>query len=142
MKLAGISITVDPTVDTLEDLLTRINGSDAGVTASYDSTNDTIRVVSSNLGSPTISFVSGTSNFLDITNLTTATQTAGNNSQFTIDGGPVQSRNSNTVTDAITDITLNLLTVGTSSINVETDQDGCGRYGLNRPRRFRREVGV
>jgi flagellar hook-associated protein 2 len=128
-QINGISITIDPTVDTLENVLTRINASDAGVTASYDSTNDTIRVVADNLGSPTISFTSGTSNFLDVTNLTSAVQTAGNDAQFTIDGGPVQTRNTNTVSDAISDITLNLSSVGTSTISVETDRGRLQRVG-------------
>ena len=119
----GISITVDPAADAVSDVIARINASDAGVTASYDAATDTIRVVSDTLGSRTISFSSGTSNFLDITNLTTAIQTAGSDSQFTVNGGPVQTRNTNDVSDAINGFTLRLLSVGTSTVTVDVDDD-------------------
>lgn len=122
-KINGIAIAVDPTTDSLSDVLGRINDSDAGVTASYDSSTDTIRVVSDTLGSRTISFQSGTSNFLNITNLTSATQTAGADSQFTINGGPTLTRNSNEVADAIGGVTLRLLSVGTSTVTVSVDDD-------------------
>ena len=55
----GIAITVDPTQDSLSDVISRINDSDAQVTASYDGTTDSIRVVSKALGSRTIAFTSG-----------------------------------------------------------------------------------
>ena len=100
-RVNGISITVDPTTDTLMDVIGRINDSDAGVTASYDTSSDSIRVVADTLGSRTMSFQTDTSNFLDSTYLTTATQQAGNDSQFTINGGPVLTRNTNEVDDAI-----------------------------------------
>ncbi|MCC6698199.1 MAG: flagellar filament capping protein FliD [Candidatus Hydrogenedentes bacterium] len=122
-KINGITINVDATTDSISDILGRINDSDAGVTASYDSATDTIRVVSDTLGSRTVNFTSGTSNFLDIVNLTTATQTAGSDSQFKINGGAVQTRNSNEVADAIGGVTLNLLSAGTSTVTVSLDDD-------------------
>ncbi|HOF39633.1 MAG TPA: flagellar filament capping protein FliD, partial [Candidatus Hydrogenedentes bacterium] len=100
-----------------------INASDARVTASYDEVSDTLRIVSDTPGSRTISFESGTSNFLDVMNLTTAVQTAGSDAQFKIDGGAIQTRNTNAVTDAIPGVTLNLRGVGTSNVTVETDTD-------------------
>lgn len=119
----GVSIAIDPAADAISDVIERINASDAGVTASYDAATDAIRVVSDTLGSRTISFSSGTSNFLDITNLTTAIQAAGSDSQFTVNGGPVQTQNSNNVSDAISGITLKLLSIGTSSVTVGVDDD-------------------
>ncbi len=122
-RVNGVTITVDPTVDTLGDVLSRINASGAGVTASVDLATDTIRVVSKNLGSRTISFQDGTSNFLTRTNLTTATQTAGLDAQYTVDGGAVQTSNSNDVTTAISGVTLNLRGLGTSTVSVSADAD-------------------
>lgn len=122
-RINGVQINVDPTADTLEGIIGAINASDANVTATYDSTNDTIRVVSDSLGSRTIAFESGTSNFLDVVNLTTATQTAGNDAQFTIDGGAVQTRNTNAIADAIAGVTLNFRSLGTSTVSVETDNE-------------------
>ncbi len=119
----GVSIVVDPTQDSLSDILARINESDAQVTASYDSTTDSIRVVSKALGSRTVNFTVGTSNFLAVTNLTTATQTAGQDAQFTLNGGAVQTRNTNEVADAIGGVTLNFLSTGTSTVTVSVDDD-------------------
>lgn len=69
----GVQISVDPTVDTLNDIINRINNSGAGVTASYDASSDTLVLISSNpiaLGSP-----NDTSNFLQVTGLLGSTQT-------------------------------------------------------------------
>lgn len=124
-SINGVSINIDPTQDTILDVIGEINGSDAGVDASYDTATDSIRIVSRTLGSRTIAFggVGDTSNFLSVTNLTAATQTAGNDAQFTINGGPVLTRNSNEISDAIGGVTLRLQSTGTSSITVATDND-------------------
>ncbi len=122
-RVNGVSITLDASVDSLSDVIQRINDSGAGVTASYDGTTDGIQVVSNTLGSRTINFQSGTSNFLEVTNLTTATQTAGQDAQFTINGGAVQTRNSNEIADAIGGVTINLQSVGTSTVKVSLDTD-------------------
>ncbi len=122
-RINGVTITIDPSVDALSDVISRINGSDAGVSATYDATTDGIRFVSQTLGSPTIGFVNDTSNFLTVTNLDTATQVAGKDSQFTINGGPVLTRNSNEVSDAINGVTLTLLSAGQSTTTVSPDDD-------------------
>lgn len=119
----GVSISVDPTVDALSDVIERINNSDAGVQASYDPTSDGVRIVSKNLGSRTVSFMNGTSNFLDVMKLTAAVQTAGKDSEFSIDGGPVQTHNSNDITAAIADIKINLKSLGTTTVTVGRNQD-------------------
>ncbi len=121
----GVAITIDPSSDTILDVIGAINESEAGVTASYDTATDTIRVVSNTLGSPTIRFGSAgdTSNFLDLVNLDTAVQTAGVDSKFTVNGGPVQTRNTNSVSDAIGGVTLDLLSVGTSTVTISSDED-------------------
>lgn len=124
-SINGVSITINPATESVLDVLAAINTSDAGVTASYDTATDTIRVVSNTLGSRTIRFgaVSDTSNFLTVANLSAAVQTAGNDAQFTVNGGPVLTRNTNEVADAIGGVTLNLLSVGTSTVTVSTDDD-------------------
>ena len=122
-RINGVTITIDPSVDSLSDVISRINGSDAGVSATYDATTDGIRFVSQTLGSPTIGFVNDTSNFLTVTNLDTATQVAGKDSQFTINGGAVLTRNSNEVSDAINGVTLTLLSTGQSTATVSPDDD-------------------
>ena len=124
-SINGVSISVDPTTDTLQDVINRINSSDAHVTASYDGSTDKINFISTTLGSRTISFGAGgdTSNFLSRTNLSTATQTAGKDATFTVNGGPVQTRNTNEVSDAVSGVTLKFLSDGTSTVAVTQDTD-------------------
>jgi len=119
----GVSIDVDPTTDSLSDVLQRITDSDAGVTATYDSASDQVRIVSDTLGSRTVAFAAGTSGFLTATNLASAVQDAGDDAQFTVNGGAVQSRNTNEISDAIGDVTISLLSVGTSTVAVSGDDD-------------------
>ena len=124
-SINGISISIDPTEDSLLDIAARISDSDAGVQASYDGTTDTLRLTSNTLGSRTIRFgaAGDTSNFLNVVSLDTAVQTAGKDSQFTLDGGPVQTRNANEVSDVISGVTLGFQSTGTSSVTVSTDSD-------------------
>ncbi len=122
-RVNGVEITIDPTTDTLSDVIGRINDSAAGVSASYDTSSDTIRVVSETLGSRTISFTSETSNLLDVLNLTAAVQTAGSDAEFSINGGAPQTRNTNEVSDAIGGVTLTLLSLGSSTVSVASDED-------------------
>lgn len=124
-SINGISISVDPATDSIIDVIERINSSDANVTASYDASTDAIRVISNTLGSRTIRFggAGDTSNFLSITNLAAATQTAGNDAQFTVNGGAVQTRNTNEIADAISGVTIRLLSTGASTVTVSSDDD-------------------
>ncbi len=122
-QINGSTITFDSATDSLVDIIERINASDAEVTASYDATTDKIQVVSDTLGSRTVSFGAGNSNFLTLTNLDTAVQVAGQDSQFTVNGGATQTRNTNEVDDAIGGVTVSFLSVGTSTVTVSMDND-------------------
>lgn len=124
-RINGVAITVDPVNQSLADVISAINQSDAGVSASYDASTDTVRVVSRTLGSRTIRFGSDsdTSNFLAVVNLDTATQTAGSDSQFRINGGETLTRNTNEVSDAVNGVTLNLLSMGSSTVTLAQDDD-------------------
>lgn len=69
----GVQITVNPTTDTLNTVISRINSSGTGVTASYDATNDVLVLTSANpiaLGSP-----NDTSTFLQVAGLLGSSQT-------------------------------------------------------------------
>ncbi len=121
----GIEITVgDPSTTTLNDVISAINNSEAGVSASFDTATNTVRVVSDTLGSRSINFTDGSSGFLAAVNLDTATQTVGNDAQFTVNGGPTLTRNTNNVNDVISGVTVNLLSTGTAAVTVDTDFDG------------------
>jgi flagellar hook-associated protein 2 len=124
-SINGVSITIDPSTDTLASVIARINNSDAKVTAAYDATRDMITLTSRVLGSRDIAFGApgDTSNFLSVVNLDTAVQTTGNDAQFSINGGPTQTRNSNEISDAIPGVTLRLLAQGSSTVTVGFDNN-------------------
>ena len=123
-QINGTTITIaDPSTETLDGVLSAINSSDAGVTASFDGSSDTIRVVSDTLGSRTIDFTDGTSGFLAAAYLDTADQTAGTDAQLTVDGASM-TRNTNTITDAIGGVSFTLLATGSSTITVNNDYEG------------------
>jgi flagellar hook-associated protein 2 len=115
-------ITVGGTTNTtLNDLATSINGMNLGVTASVvtDSSGARLSIVSGN---------SGAANNFTISNDTTInfTQaTVGQDASLTVDGIPIDSA-SNTVSGALSGVTLNLLSAspGTSvNIAVQPDTD-------------------
>jgi len=123
-QINGTTITItDPNTETLSDVLGAINSSDANVTASFDASTDTIRVISKALGSRTIDFTDGTSGFLAAVHLDTADQTAGTDAQFTVNGQSM-TRNTNTINDAIGGVSFTLLSAGTSTITVNEDYEG------------------
>ena len=59
----GVTIAVDPDADTLQDVITRINGAGAGVTASYDSVADRLAITPNTAGA-TLSIAGDTSGFV------------------------------------------------------------------------------
>ncbi len=75
-SINGTAFTVDPTTQSLNNVIAQINASStAGVTASYNSSNDSIVLTSKTSSAITLS--DGTSNFLAAAGLTTGSTTAG-----------------------------------------------------------------
>lgn len=125
-KINGVEIAWDRTRDSLSTVLTRINNSTAGVTATYDAATDKVTIVSKKTGSTAISFEDVMGNFLDVIGVRTAPQTLGKNAQFQIDtgsGNVTYYSTTNTVADALPGITLTLLKEGTVADTVAVTQD-------------------
>lgn len=121
----GKTIAYDTAVDSLSDVVSRINASGANVLARYDSISDTIRFESTKPGSLGITLEDGVGgNLLSKLGLTTATQALGANAEYKIDGGPTQYASSNTVTLA-SGVTLSLtaLTEVGKPVTVTIGQD-------------------
>ncbi|MEF3255230.1 MAG: flagellar filament capping protein FliD, partial [Deferribacterales bacterium] len=125
----GISIYVDVTNDSLNDVLYKINNSGAGVKGSYDPIRDKINLVSTtgidkiSLGSP-----SDTSDFLVATNLTdqqTVTKSLGYAGQYAIVNvdGIDYSRATNTIDDIITGVTLNIKSSSAETVTIDINVD-------------------
>jgi flagellar hook-associated protein 2 len=127
-----VQITVNASTDNLYSVMQRINQSSAGVIASYNSANGQITLTSKNTGAQSIvvGSSSDTSNFLSATGLTSgsgASTTIGQQASVTLQSasGATQTvySNSNTVTNAIPGVQLNLLSAATSPFQVTVSQD-------------------
>ena len=107
--------------DTINTIVSRINSSAAKVTASYDAATDTFSLVGKDTGPAAIAVSDDTGNLLGALGITGATQQYGKTSQYKVNGGPVQSGISNTVTDAVSGVTLTLKGIGTTTVDVAQD---------------------
>ncbi len=108
-EINGVSITYDETVDSLNNVITRINQSSAGVTATYDVQTDQLIITSDTTGSIATGFEDVSGNFLAAMGVLNATQTLGANASYKIDGGATQYSTRNNVSDAITGVTLTFI---------------------------------
>ena len=126
-SINGVSVSYDTTKDTLNDVISRINNAGAGVVASYDAVADRVDLTATTTGSQTISLQDTSGNLLQALQITAgagATQTLGQNAAFTISGvnggQPIYS-SSNQVTNALSNVTLNLTGTGTTTLTVGAD---------------------
>lgn len=121
-----MQINYDASSDSVTDVLQRINNSAAGVTATYDPLNNRFELTDKTAGNVGISLqdVAGHGNFLAATGLSTGTLKAGNNLQYSINGGGTLTSQSNTVdaeSSGITGLSITALGVGSTTISVNSD---------------------
>ena len=121
-KVNGVEISYDASVDSLKNVINRINQSAAGVTAFYDVYTDKLVFTAEQTGSSSIALESVSGNFLIATGLFGTTQTIGTNAQYTVDGS-TQYSSSNTVTDAVAGVTITLREPTTGPVNIEVFSD-------------------
>ena len=119
----GISITYDAAADSLNSVISRINQSGAGVTASYDAYNDQLVFTANATGSLGIALDDVSGNFLAATSVLAASQTLGTSSSYKVNDGPVQYATTNQVNDAVPGVSLTLKQVTTSPITVNVAAD-------------------
>lgn len=117
----GVQFTIDPTKDSLANLLARINTSNAGVTATYNSQTSALTLTSKTAGPQAILLGAGsdTSNFLSAAGLTTGTTTAGTQASLTYtdsQGSHKVYSATNDFTSAIPGIDLNITTSSPASL--------------------------
>jgi len=124
-KVNGVSISFDASNDSLENVLERINSSNAGVIASYDAINDRLQIVNDATGDLGVSLEDVTGNFLAATGLSGGTLDRGKNMEFSINGGGTLISYSNTADATVTGVSgLNItaLKTGTTSFTVDSDR--------------------
>ena len=127
----GVSFTYDDDIDSLNDIISRINASTAGVIASYDSVEDKLTLRNESTGAESIKLSNTTGNFLTATGVLAATQTVGVNAIYTIDtvaSGADQTSASNIVSGVIPGVTLELKQADSSNVITVTISQNARRH--------------
>ena len=123
-KVNGVEISFNASTDSIRNVLDRINASDAGVTATYDGTNDRFLLTNKASGDVGIALEDVSGNFLAATGISGGTLVRGQNLLYKINGGEQMVSRSNTVTEAtsgLPGLTVTALTKASVSISVSTD---------------------
>lgn len=124
-NINGVAIDFDADTESMQALMSRVNKSAAGVTMSYDSANDSFRIVNNKTGAysmPVIDSGNGVLAALGVTGVATV----GDDMQFTVDGGATISSRSNTLTSAehgIEGLTINAAAEGLQTVTVSRNSD-------------------
>ncbi len=119
----GVSIAWDSTTETLNDIISKVNSSSAGVVMAYDATADRFKLTNKSTGSTAISVADSTGTLAQALRLTDGTATLGSNARYTVDGGATQYSTSNTVTEAVPGVTLNFVSASVTPVKVTVSQD-------------------
>ncbi|HEX7591082.1 MAG TPA: flagellar filament capping protein FliD [Candidatus Limnocylindrales bacterium] len=112
LTINGVDIAYNTTTDTLSSIISRMNNSTAGVIASIDRTNDKLILTRKDTGALALDIQDTSGNLgatLKLAPGTTNAQTIGLTAKVTVDGRSITSI-TNTVTNAIDGVTLNLVT--------------------------------
>lgn len=99
-KINGVSISFNASTDSVANVISRINASAAGITASYDTVNDRFVLASKATGDIGIALEDVTGNFLASAGLTSGTLARGKNLVYTVNDGDPLTSQSNTITEA------------------------------------------
>jgi len=120
----GVTINFDASTDTVQDVLQAINNSNAGVTATYDALNNRFELTDTNPGDVGITLQDVTGNFLAASGLLGGTLQAGNNLQYSINGGGTMTSQSNTINAAaagLSGLSITAIGTGTTTVSVQSD---------------------
>lgn len=126
----GVSISYNVNTDTLSTLISRIDNSGAGVTASYNAYDNQMVLTNTSTGDVGMGVQDVTGNLaaaLGLTSGTGASLAQGANTTFTVNGGPTQTSMSNTLSSAalgVPGLTVTVDTTDTQTLTVSTDTTG------------------
>lgn len=124
----GVSIYVDINNDSIDDVISKVNKSGAGVTMTYDSTTDKFSLTSTNGKRIKVGGPNDTSTFLLSTGLLymqTSEQTIGTEGKDAVFSmnGVKYTRDSNEISDVVPGMSFTINTTGTTVFNVKIDTD-------------------
>jgi flagellar hook-associated protein 2 len=123
-EINGVTINFDASTESINDILSAINNSEAGVTATYDGANNRFVLTNNNTGNMGMTLQDVTGNFLAATGLSTGTPQAGTNLQYSLNGSATRTSQSNTIDASsvgLSGLSITALSTGTSSITVSPD---------------------
>jgi flagellar hook-associated protein 2 len=123
-SINGVTIDYNTETDSLNTVLDTINSSSAGVTASYDANDDQIVLTNNSTGDTGITATDISGNLLSALGVASGTLVAGVNAQFSVNDGPTQISQSNTLSSnalGITGLSVTANTTGTQTISVASD---------------------
>lgn len=105
-SINGVSIDFNANNDSVQNVVARINASNAGVTASFDRVNDRFTLTNKTTGDVGVAISESPGGLLESLGLGGgATLARGKNALFTVDGGPALTSASNTFDDSTHGIT-------------------------------------
>ena len=120
----GTSILYNTATDSLQSLLTRINGSAAGVTASLDAASGRFVLTNNNTGNMGIFVTADTGGLAGSLGLIGGTLVNGADAEFQINGGGLIASRTNkldSTSHGITGLTVTASTLGTDVVSVSAD---------------------
>ena len=124
----GTTIAYNINSDSVQNVLSRINASDAGVTASYDRVNDRFTLTNKTTGDVGISISESSGGLLGALGLgNSAALVRGKDAQFNIDGGTTLTSASNTLDESshgIAGLSVAVTSETTDSVTVGGDNAG------------------
>lgn len=124
LRINGVDISYSASADSLDNVLTRINSSTAGVIATYDNLNDRIVLTNKQTGDVGISVQDVTGNFAAATGLTSGTLTHGKNLLYTVNGGGTLVSSSNTITQDSSGVAgLSVTATAESTVSITVGND-------------------
>src|SRR5690606_16251665 len=93
-----------------------------GVTVTYDTHADRLRVTNDQTGALATTFEDVTGNAMAALGLLGGDVTLGQNAAYSIDGGPVRYSTSNTIADAIDGVTITVNDTTTEAVKLNVNQ--------------------
>jgi flagellar hook-associated protein 2 len=123
-EINGVTINYDASTDSVSDILSAINNSEAGVTASYDGANNRFVLTNNSTGNLGMTLQDVTGNFLAATGLSSGTLQAGSNLQYSLDGSATMTSQSNTIdasSEGLAGLSITAQSTGSTSITVSPD---------------------
>lgn len=128
-EVNGETINYDTATDSLQDIMDRITGSNAGVTATYDFMKDRVILTNQATGNTAISVgtsgdTSGLANALGLTGLGIGDYVLGQNALVQVNGGGVIQSKSNTFDESvhgISGLSITANSTGTETVGVAAD---------------------